>query len=307
MVRRSFRFLLALSFAMVGLAAAVHAETKAEFDAQLAPYVSDPGIRDFLAREAVAAGVRKIHFLSADQTRSTCGPDSYGCATYTKGAGGGDVYLNTGRSGGTGVMNITHEVAHIWAFRNNCNAHGDLYLEYLMAMAQRFEAEFPGVAWGKSDPTASVEDKYIRYAMERSQCKTAATPDLGLQISRVEVQVPQALEQDLVGKVSIVVRRIAKGTKKMETFLETDLGLISPGLFAVDLTAPDMARQVAKGELLCINVGKGFYIDMGADQGKPIGVCYVHLGRLTEGPGAWIAAPDANGVLVARLPGIKRK
>ncbi len=140
---------------------------------QLSEVISDPEILIYLVEEAKAARVANIYAVSSAKIASVCSTKAaYGCAPFTETRRNGvtrqrgEVYLNADMAGGTGVMNITHEIAHIAASRKRCYGHGDTWLEYLMGMAERFEERFPGARWGRSDPTNSVERKYQRFAAE---------------------------------------------------------------------------------------------------------------------------------------------
>jgi hypothetical protein len=99
------------------------------------------------------------------------------------------ITLNDNIPGGTGVTNITHEIAHIAAFRKSCFSHGDLWLEYLMGMAERYEARFPGERWGSSTPTDSVRAKYQRYASQRSNCSTASADTANVEIQCIQEEL----------------------------------------------------------------------------------------------------------------------
>lgn len=137
----------------------------------LAKIIKNKNILAYVMDEAQRAGVSSVKLIDNAAIGVKChSPNAYGCSTFDSGSRRGDVYLNTQKRGGTGIVNITHEIAHIGAFRRNCFAHGDVWLEYLMGMAKRYEAKFPNKKWGRSTPTGSVKAKYKRYASQRSRC-----------------------------------------------------------------------------------------------------------------------------------------
>lgn len=142
---------------------------------QLSEVTSDSEILSYLVKEAKTARVSNIYAVSSAKIASICKTKAaYGCAPFTETRRNGvtrqrgEVYLNADMAGGTGVMNITHEIAHIAASRKGCHGHGETWLQYLMSMAERFEERFPNKLWGRSDPTDSVDRKYERYAAVRS-------------------------------------------------------------------------------------------------------------------------------------------
>ena len=143
---------------------------------QLTEITTDSEVLIYLVEEAKATRVSNIYAVSSAKIASVCNTRAaYGCAPFTETRRNGvtrqrgEVYLNAEMAGGTGVMNITHEIAHIAASRKGCYGHGDAWLKYLMGMAERFEGRFPNIRWGRSDPTDSVDRKYERYAADRSK------------------------------------------------------------------------------------------------------------------------------------------
>ena len=156
---------------------------KARMESQLSPFVSGEQILDYLSTEAAIAGVSRIK-------TGVCRPrSSYGCSSWDTRTERGIITLNDNIPGGTGVTNITHEIAHIAAFNEGCFAHGDLWLEYLMGMAERYEERFPGERWGSATPTDSVRAKYQRYSSERTSCSSTAdqTPSVHIQCIQEEL------------------------------------------------------------------------------------------------------------------------
>lgn len=166
------KLMLALLIAF-SLSACVSTGTNSggQVELTLAKVIKNKQILAFMLNEVRRAGVSSVKLYdNASIGRECQSPNAYGCSTFNSGTQRGDVYLNTQVRGGTGIVNITHEIAHVGAFRLNCFAHGDVWLEYLMAMAKRYETEFPNKKWGRSTPTASVKAKYKRYAAKRSRC-----------------------------------------------------------------------------------------------------------------------------------------
>ncbi len=302
-VLRQIALVAVLLLPSIGLPA--HAMTKAALDAELAPYVTDAAQRDFLATEAAAAGVSEFHFIGSAALQAECPGGEYGCSTFNSGSRRGDVYLNVEVAGGTGVTNITHEVSHIAAFRKGCDVHGDVWLEYLMGMAQRYEAQFPGKKWGKSAPTASVQAKYARYAGERGSCRTANTPDLHMKVSRVVLNVPKAMTDQLAGAVEVSIVSVDHAKSTMRDVLKRKMTVIAPGVFALDLNTKSLKRAVQKGNLLCVNVNPPYYVFNGADGGEPSGLCYQTGGTLSEGPYFWMYPLSADGVLTFKYADIR--
>lgn len=129
---------------------------------QVARYQTDPAIVDFIAREATRAGVRSIRPFPEGATRFRGIPvaSTYGMTTEA-----GDVYINPNLRGGTSVVNLTHEIAHVAASGRNCQCHGKEWLNAYLDIAKRFEAQFPGVAWSGTTPTQRVLRNVERYGI----------------------------------------------------------------------------------------------------------------------------------------------
>ena len=298
---RAIAFLLAILVATTGRYA--HAATKAELDTQLSAYVSDLALRDFLATEATAAGVSEFHFVGSAELQRKCPGGDYGCSTFKSGSRRGDVYLNVEVAGGTGVTNITHEVSHIAAFRKGCYAHGDVWLEYLMGMAQRYEQAFPGGKWGKFSPVASVQAKYQRYAGERKICKTANTVEVHMAFNQVQVFVPEAFTQALSGLMEIRITSRAPS----RLLLSGKMAVAGPGLFVFDLRSTQGQRAVSKGDMICAIVKQTYYVDAFSDGTVAMGGCYSAGAspNINKGPRVWIYEPTADGVLVFKYTDIR--
>lgn len=128
--------------------------------AQVSAFYADPAIARWVANEAASAGVSDIRYFGPGE-----GAGIYGMAR----SDSGDVLIQNSAAGRS-LTNVTHEIAHIAAYRRDCFAHGRDWVEYLMAMAVRFEAAFPGQRWGTVTPTQSVQEKYTRYASELNEC-----------------------------------------------------------------------------------------------------------------------------------------
>jgi hypothetical protein len=123
--------------------------------AEISAFQSDPRIKDFLAREAASAGVRAIRSMPVGTAIG-----AYGLTT-----SGGIIYLNTAKPGGTSIINITHEIAHVEAFGGACGGHNSRWLAAYMAIAGRFEAEFPGYLWNGRKPTDWVKANIALYGI----------------------------------------------------------------------------------------------------------------------------------------------
>ena len=111
--------------------------------AQIAPFHSDPRKVAFLAEEAVNAGVTGFKLVNGTQ--------NYGRANSN-----GQIELSTALRGGTGVINITHEIAHVAGFRRNCNGHTKCWIVNYLKIAKRYEERFPGETWSGTTPTKRV-------------------------------------------------------------------------------------------------------------------------------------------------------
>ena len=129
---------------------------------EISEYISNPDVARFAAREAARAGVSRVRaYRSGENPRG-----NYGMAnSKTR-----EVIIDASTSGGRSITNITHEIAHIAAYKRKCYSHGKIFLRYLMGMAERYEEEFPNGRWGRSTPTGSVEAKYIRYRNDKAHC-----------------------------------------------------------------------------------------------------------------------------------------
>jgi hypothetical protein len=135
---------------LAGFSTPTQAASEKKLAEQIALFVTDPSIIAYLAEEAANAGVSRIRAFKAGENPN----GDYGMSTFNSGTRFGEVLIDASNSGGRSVTNFTHEIAHIAAFRRGCFAHGDLWLEYLMAMAKRYEVQFPGKNWGKYSPTS---------------------------------------------------------------------------------------------------------------------------------------------------------
>ena len=213
---------------------------KARMAKQLSPFVSDEQILDYLSTEAEMAGVSWIK-TGVCKSRS-----SYGCSSWDTKSRRGVITLNDNISGGTGVTNIAHEIAHIAAFRKSCFAHGDLWLEYLMGMAQRYETRFPGERWGSSTPTDSVQAKYQRYASERSMCSTTLADVHNTEIQCIQEELNE-LDYDAGPENGLNSPKLQSALATFEEALETK----NPNLLTLTgQTAPGLCDVVRNQYLL---------------------------------------------------------
>ena len=301
------RLALCISSVLAFLSGSASAESTAVLDSQLAGFVKDAALRAYLAQEASSAKVSAFHVIGAVELAQKCTGAIYGCSTWDVSSRRSDVYLNGEISGGLGVVNITHEVAHVGAFALGCYSHGDVWLDYLSAMAQRYEATFPGGRWGSADPTDSMQKYATRYALERPSCPTANTPDMNLALSRVELVVPKALTEALSGKVTIVIRSLDGATKRMLTHLEATMTADVPGVFSLTLDDDKARAALDDGSMVCVSLEEPFYLDLGEENENPMGLCYVSNGKLWDGPGASISAPNSDGVLTFNYSSIAKR
>jgi len=106
----------------------------------------------FLTEEAVRAGVTSFILVATSER-------------YGRSGSNGQIELSTALSGGTGVINITHEIAHIASFKRGCRTHAKCWIEAYLAIAQRYEARFPGEKWSGVKPTQRVLQNVERYAI----------------------------------------------------------------------------------------------------------------------------------------------
>lgn len=127
-----------------------------KLSAELAEFQSDPKIIEFLAIEAAKAGIREIRgYVDTSPDASYGNVDSKMI-----------IRLNIAKSGGTSVVNITHEIAHAASgLAGGCGGHGTRWLAAYVAIAERFEAQFPGVKWSRMRPVDRVLVNRTRYSI----------------------------------------------------------------------------------------------------------------------------------------------
>lgn len=120
----------------------------------------------FFAKEAADAGVLKIRAMQDhEKARKKKHKAQTGCGRAlwkTK-----EVVINADRASCINLANLAHEIAHIPARLQGCRGHGELFYEFNEAIAQRFEAAFPGEKWGRGYPVAKVRKRAGEY---RSPC-----------------------------------------------------------------------------------------------------------------------------------------
>ncbi|WP_147125965.1 hypothetical protein [Shimia ponticola] len=120
--------------------------------AQVAAFMPDEAMAAFVTEEALRAGVRRFEFTTSR-------------TNYGKASSAGTVELSTVLPGGTGVVNVTHEIAHVAAFKRNCVGHKACWLNLYLDIARRFEDRFPGAKWSGTTPTARVMRNVDRYGI----------------------------------------------------------------------------------------------------------------------------------------------
>ena len=119
----------------------------------------DPALAAFFQDEAARANVADLLLVQ--------GGNDYGSTSFDTGSRRAVIRINVGKSGGRSPTNIAHEIAHAAVFRQGCYNHGARWLAYHLAIAQRFEARFPGVPWSGRLPTENVAAKAARYPNDR--------------------------------------------------------------------------------------------------------------------------------------------
>ena len=122
--------------------------------AQIFQFQKNPEKVDFLTIEALKAGVRKFEFTKSK-------------SEYGRAKGNGTILLSTVLRGGTGVINVTHEIAHMAGFKRNCHqpngGHNKCWIKIYLAIAKRYEERFPGETWSGTTPTKRVLRNLERY------------------------------------------------------------------------------------------------------------------------------------------------
>lgn len=148
--------LLAIAmFLWMGASSGINAQGNSRYD-RLYAQLEQTGLSSnklaFLTEEAVRAGVAGFKLVNT--------PDRYG-----RSSSNGQIELSTALSGGTGVINITHEIAHIASFKRGCRGHEKCWIDAYLAIAQRYEQRFPGEKWSGVTPTQRVLQNVTRYAI----------------------------------------------------------------------------------------------------------------------------------------------
>lgn len=110
---------------------------------QIAQFQSNPAKVGFLAEEAARAGVRSFRLINSTRNYGRANSD-------------GLIELSSALAGGTGVINVTHEIAHVAGFRRGCNGHTRCWIVNYLAIAKRYEERFPGERWSGTTPTKRV-------------------------------------------------------------------------------------------------------------------------------------------------------
>jgi len=156
MIVKSFSILIALMGLLVSACSSSPEEYRetsryANLLEKISSVQSDTDVAQFLADEAYVAGVRDVIF---SQTRSY----------YGRASADGEISLSTLLPGGTGVVNITHEIAHVAARSTlSCGCHTKNWILAYQQIALRFEEKFPGRKWSGVTPTQRVNQNISRY------------------------------------------------------------------------------------------------------------------------------------------------
>lgn len=130
----------------------------------------DPGIRDFFADEATAAGVRQIRAMTVGETPKRWSRQQSGCAQTIFESR--LILINTERSRCLDLDHLAHEIAHIGVLRTHCYGHGDRFYDYNRGIAERFEARFrrQEERAGWVAPVRSVLDRETVYRSGAERC-----------------------------------------------------------------------------------------------------------------------------------------
>jgi len=125
--------------------------------------------RLFFAKEAAEAGVTAIRPMTvSEKPRRLIGAQT-GCGR-TKGR---QILVDADRRMCVFMGNLAHEIAHFTAYRESCYGHGDRFYRLNYQLAKRFEARFPGTAWGRFRPTTNVLNRAKIYRNGERGCPGA--------------------------------------------------------------------------------------------------------------------------------------
>ncbi len=161
----SARAVAGILSALVLSACAAGPAGRADLRAQIRVMQSDPAIAAFFAEEAAAAGVDKIILTDSTGMVQSYGAEAIGLTRY-RGTGGTEITFNIARPDAATPQNIAHEIAHAVAYRNGCDNHGALWGRAHVAIAQRFERNFPGALWAGLPPTEAAAEEARLYPEE---------------------------------------------------------------------------------------------------------------------------------------------
>ena len=162
---RIFYFIPFIFLFLTNCAETVSSQRESEIErlsVQIAQFQSDPEIIAFLANEAVNARVSSINVMQPDWENKETGVKRYEAE---------GLYILNDRTiwiapGSGGVVNITHEIAHAYSYRQGCTCHSKEWIEAYLGIAERFEAAFPGRRWSWTTPTNRVKRNIKRYGIK---------------------------------------------------------------------------------------------------------------------------------------------
>ena len=80
-----------------------------------------------------------------------------------------------------------------------------------------------------------------------------------------------------------------------------------PGVFSLILDDDKARAALDDGSMVCVSLEEPFYLDLGEENENPMGLCYVSNGKLWDGPGASISAPNSDGVLTFNYSSIAKR
>ncbi|MGI9318546.1 MAG: hypothetical protein ACR2QW_14545 [bacterium] len=143
-------------------------DLKAGIDA-LYPHQSEE-IRSFFAQEAHRAGVRTIREMRVGEKPKKIHSKQSGCgvALFDRKA----LLINPRKEQCLRLAHLAHEITHIAVLRLHCYGHGNKFYDYNLAIANRFEQQFPDAAdrGGWNSPVQNVENRSKNYRSDAERC-----------------------------------------------------------------------------------------------------------------------------------------
>ena len=130
--------------------------------------LTDPAQRAFFAREAAAAGVRRIRAMTAGEKPKRLIGRQTGCGralVIRK-----HVVIDVDRPKCLSLHNLAHEIAHVRVFAERCYGHGDRFYRANYRIAARFDAAFPRAARKHGSLRAAVLERARTYRNAAEGC-----------------------------------------------------------------------------------------------------------------------------------------